>query len=306
MYNSIFFLFMNALLNWVFVFGGPFRHVAACGHWRGLGFIGAAVSLSCSRCLQPLFYWLYMFVWRKEHLEFWPGWKLKEHTWARTKEFLTQGVPLVGTLVFGAVVGQATTLLVSKLGTDAVAATTAVSTATTVWAGAVNAMFSMVIAVRVGYHLGRGDGSAAARSFWLATCIVFAILTVLVSLILPFSWDTVALTTSDMTVVRNAARVLPAALVATLLGVLNSLCTGGVFSGQGRQLLVTVLSFFVDIPLSIGGVAVVILCFHANLLDVYLYGVAAAVIELLIAYGFIFASDWNKYAREAQERQNAR
>ena len=30
----------------------------------------------------------------------------------------------MGTLVFGAVVGQATTLLVSRLGTDAVAATT--------------------------------------------------------------------------------------------------------------------------------------------------------------------------------------
>ena len=38
----------------------------------------------------------------------------------------------------------------------------------------------------------------------------------------------------DMSVVRNAARVLPAGLIATLLGVLNSLCTGGVFSGQGR------------------------------------------------------------------------
>lgn len=85
---------------------------------------------------------------------------------------------------------------------------------------------------------------------------------------------------------------------------LNSLCTGGVFSGQGRQLLVTVLSFFVDIPLSIGGVAVVILYFHADLLDVYLYGMAAALLELAIAYGFIFASDWAKYAREAQERQN--
>ena len=63
-----------------------------------------------------------------------------------TCEFLKQGVPLVGTLVFSATVSQATTLLVSKLGTDAVAATTAVSTATVMWAGAINAMFSMVIA----------------------------------------------------------------------------------------------------------------------------------------------------------------
>ena len=50
----------------------------------------------------------------------------------------------------------------------------AVSTATVVWAGAINAMFSMVIAVRVGYHLGRGDGAAARKSFWLATGVVFA------------------------------------------------------------------------------------------------------------------------------------
>ena len=306
MYNSVVFLFVNALLNWVLVFGGPFRHVRACGHWQGLGFVGAAVSLSCSRCLQPLTYWLYMFKWRRAHREFWPGWKLGEHTWARTKEFLSQGVPLVGTLVFGAVVGQATTLLVSRLGTDAVAATTAVSTATVMWSGAINAMFSMVIAVRVGYHLGRGDGDAASKSFWLATGVVLALLAVIVAAVLPLAWQTVALTTSDQKVVADAARVLPAGLIATLLGVLNSLCTGGVFSGMGRQWLVTVLSFFVDIPLSIGGVAVVILYFHVDLLGVYLYGVAAAVLELAIAYACIFASDWKKYAREAQERQARR
>ena len=102
-----------------------------------------------------------------------------------------------------------------------------------------------------------------------------AALAVIVAVVLPLAWQTVSLTTSDSIVVKNAARVLPAGLIATLLGVLNSLCTGGVFSGQGRQLLVTVLSFFVDIPLSIGGVAVVVLYFHADLLDVYLYGVAA-------------------------------
>ena len=117
MYNSVFFLFVNALLNWVFVFGGPFRHARVCGWdwsdpdrcvdgWRGFGFIGAAISLSFSRCLQPLAYWLYMFVWKREHADFWPGWKPEEHTKARTLEFLKQGLPLVGTLVFGAVVGR--------------------------------------------------------------------------------------------------------------------------------------------------------------------------------------------------------
>ena len=307
MWNSVAFLFVNAALNWIFVFGGPFRHLAACGNWRGFGFVGAAMSLSCSRCLQPLTYWLYMFVWRREHAAFWPGWRASEHTRARTAEYLKQAVPLVGTLVFSAVVGQSTTLLVSRLGTDAVAATTAVSTATVVWAGAVNAMFSMVIAVRVGFHLGRGDGAAARDSFWLATALVFAVLAVIVAVTLPFSHAVVGLTTSDATVVRDGARVLPAALVATLLGVLNSLCTGGVFSGQGRQSLVAALSFCLDIPLSIGGVAAVVLLVKgARLLDVYWYQTAAALVELLVAYAFVFASDWKRYADEALARQAAR
>ena len=161
--------------------------------------------------------------------------------------------------------------------------------------------------MRVGYHLGRGDGDAARRSFWLATGVVFLTLVTVIALTLPFTHQVVGLTTSDKVVVTNASRVLPAAVVATLLGVLNSLCTGGVFSGQGRQRLVAGLSFFVDIPLSIGGVAAVVLLIkNATLLNVYEYQRAAACVEWTIAYAFIVKSDWGKYAREARERQTRR
>ena len=309
MWNSVAFLFVNALLNWIFVFGGPFRHSSLFNNWRGLGFVGAAVSLSLSRTLQPLVYWLYMFRWRRAHARFWPdgGWRAAEHTSARTREYLSQAVPLVGTLVFSAIVGQSTTLLVSRLGVDAVAATTAVSTATVIWAGAVNAMFSMVIAVRVGFHLGRGDGDAARKSFWLSTAAVCAFLAAVIGTVVPFKHAVVGLTTSDRKVVLDAARVLPAALAATALGVLNSLCTGGVFSGQGRQALVATLSFFVDIPLSVGGVAVVVLAFKkSTLLNVYEYQAGAALLELIIAYAFVGASDWKKHARDAIDRNRAR
>ena len=308
MYNGVAFLFVNALLNWVFVFGGPFRYLRESrGRWEGFGFVGAAMSLSCSRCAQPLAYWYYMFVRRRAHERYWPrgGWSFRHHTRARTVEFLRQAAPLVGTLVFGVVVGQATTLLVSKLGTDAVAATSAISAATVVWSGAINAMFSMVIAVRVGYHLGRGDGDAARRSFWLSTAVVSATLVAVVIFVAPFAEPVLSLATSDRVVARDAAKVLPVALLATTLGVLNSLCTGGVFSGQGRQTLVTVLSFFVDIPLSVGGVAAMILVFKTNLRGVYAYGCAAAALELLIAYGFVWSSDWKKYASDAKARQAA-
>ena len=115
------------------------------------------------------------------------------------------------------------------------------------------------------------------------------------------------MTTSDAIVARHGARVLPAALLATLFGVLNSLCTGGVFSGQGRQSLTFYLSFFVDIPLSVGGVAaVVLLVKRASLLDVYEFQTFAAALELLIAYAFVLRGDWGRFAEEARARQRAR
>jgi hypothetical protein len=86
MYNNIIFLAVNALLNWVFVFGGPFRSLG----WNGFGFIGAAISLSCSRSLQPLFYWLYMFVWRRAHVDTWPGWSWEFLGRERNKNFLNR------------------------------------------------------------------------------------------------------------------------------------------------------------------------------------------------------------------------
>eukprot|EP00660_Eupelagonema_oceanica_P000361 gene361-7048_t len=61
MYNSLVFLGVNAALNWVLVFGGPFASLppGSAAHWRGLGFVGAAISLAASRCLQALAYWAY-------------------------------------------------------------------------------------------------------------------------------------------------------------------------------------------------------------------------------------------------------
>jgi len=154
MWNNLAFVFVNAALNWLFVFGGPLQYV---GVWHGLGFIGAAVSLSTSRCLQPLAYYLYMFSYRRAHVPTWPGW-----TWAflqpsRVRRFLVQAMPLIGTLLFQSVVGQATTLMVAKLGTLAIAASAAVNAATQIASQGFAAAFTAVAAVRVGFHLGRDD-----------------------------------------------------------------------------------------------------------------------------------------------------
>ena len=98
MYNNLFFLLVNGLLNWLFVFGGPFQYLpVGHGRWHGFGFVGAAMSISASRCLQPLTYFLYMFCWRKAHLATWPGLTLAFLRRDRVKSFLLQALRLIGT-----------------------------------------------------------------------------------------------------------------------------------------------------------------------------------------------------------------
>ncbi|CAB9530570.1 Probable multidrug resistance protein NorM (Partial), partial [Seminavis robusta] len=66
MYNNLAFLGINALLNWIFVFGGPIPG------WNGFGFIGAAISLSISRTMQGVCYFIYMFLIKEHHKHAWP------------------------------------------------------------------------------------------------------------------------------------------------------------------------------------------------------------------------------------------
>lgn len=94
-------------------------------------------------------------------------------------------------------------------------------------------------------------------------------------------------------------------LVGTYLNLLVSNGTSGIFSGQGRPLIATILSFGLELPLSIGGVAIYILCFHGNLIGVYWWGAIAAAIEIVIVLYLIVTSDWAKCADEARERQEA-
>lgn len=95
MYNNIAFLAVNALLNWVFVFGGPFGLLPPSSPWAwsGLGFVGAAVSISTSRCLQPVAYYGYMFVYRRAHERTWPGWDLSFLQAERIRHFMGQALP---------------------------------------------------------------------------------------------------------------------------------------------------------------------------------------------------------------------
>jgi len=241
MWNNLAYVLVNGLLNWIFVFGGPFQYEPI--GWHGFGFVGAAMSISTSRCLQPLTYWLYMFVYKKAHRETWPGlsWAFLQRE--RVRAFLTQSLPLIGTLTFQSVSGQVTTLLIAQLGTLAISASAAVAAATQVASSGLSAAFTACASIRVGYHLGRGDVRASRLAMWIVVAASVASTVVIVGVLWPLRWQLCALVTDDQAVMPVAAELVAAAFVAAGLSQLVSIGTSGVLSGQGRTFVTTLLSF---------------------------------------------------------------
>lgn len=299
MYNNMVFLVVNALLNWTLVFGGPFRSLG----WYGFGFIGAAMSLSCSRSLQPLFYWLYMFVWKKNHHETWPGWSLDFLKADRVKTFMDQSLPQVGTLILQAALGQTTTLLIAQLGNLAIAASAAATALTQIFTGGLAAALNAVCGIRVGFHLGQGHGQSARRSALMIFLFSFFSVALIAVLLLPFGTQAVSIMTSDPEVVELAAQLLPPVLLNTFAGLIVECNTGGVFTSQGRTLLSTFLSMGVELPLNIGSVAFLVLYVRMGLVPVYWAQAAVSCLELVLVLVIFMRSDWERYAKDAKLRQ---
>jgi len=299
MYNNIVFLFINAFLNWIFVFGGPIPN------WNGFGFVGAAISLSVSRTGQSIVYFLYMFLYKQHHLATWPenGWSLKNHTFTRTKEFMKQSLPNIGTLLFQTCTNQATTVLVGRLGEDAIAASSALSTVSIPWSGTLSATCTTISSVRTGYHLGRGNSTAAKQASWLIIHAITIFMVIVALVFVPFREQILSIATDDKELLRIGKTLVPAMLVGTYLNLLVGNITSGVFSGMGRPIVATVLSFGLELPMSIGGVAIYILVMRGTLLGVYWWGAISGAIEGLIVFYLFFRSDWKFWADEARKRQ---
>ena len=302
MYNNLTFLFVNAVLNWCFVFGGPFRYL--CG-WTGFGFVGAAISLSISRTAQSVCYFLYMFLYKRHHVRTWPGLGWRHHNKARTIEFLKQSVPNMGTLLFQQVASQATTVLIGRLGELAIAASSALSTVTLPLSGTLSATTWTVSSVRVGYHLGRGDHHAARKSAWIVLHFITIVNIIMAAVFLPLKNEVLDIATDDSDVLSLGAVLVPAMLLGTYLNLIVGNVTSGIFGGMGRPLISTILSFGLELPLSIGGVALLILHFNADLLAVTWFQAISGGFEAVLVIGIMLATDWKMCADETRARQES-
>lgn len=299
MYNNMMFLGMNVFLNWLFVFGGPFRSMG----WNGFGFIGAAMSLSCSRSLQPLAYWLYMFVWRKAHADTWPGWSWAFLAPSRNKAFMAQSLPQVGTLILQATMNQSTTLMIAQLGPMAIAASSATTAITQIFTGGLSTTCTAMAGIRVGFHLGRGNWQASRRASVLI--FRFAAISVLciAAMLLPLRKQAAAVMTNDSQVQGYTEQLLGPVLLQTFAAMIVQCSVGGVFTSQGRTKLATALSMGIELPMTLGIVALLVFYFHTTVVPLYWGQASVFWLEMFICLGIWRCSDWVRYADEAKTRQ---
>mmetsp|Transcript_4852 Transcript_4852/g.5619 ORF Transcript_4852/g.5619 Transcript_4852/m.5619 type:complete len:554 (+) Transcript_4852:588-2249(+) len=295
MYNGILFLFVNAFLNYFFIFG--------IGKWEGMGFVGAAVSLTISRIGQTVVYFLYMFVYKKYHAATWPGVSLTHHTRKRTTEFLSQALPGMATFFFQECADQTTTILIGTLGEGAIAAKTVVETVMFQWAAVLEATTFMISAVHVGKHLGAGNAEAAKKSTSIILWFITAASVLAAVIFLPAGTAILQIVTNDSNVLRLSATLIPVALLFEYFSLIVGDITSGVLSGMGRPLVGTVLSFCYELPAQIGGVAIYIFVFDGTILGVFWLITAIMGIEVAMVLIILARSNWEKCAKAAQDRQ---
>jgi len=303
MWCGVIFVGINALLNWTFVYGGPFKSWIG---WGGIGFIGAAISMDVSRSVQPLVYYMYMMLWKKAHVDTWPGWTRQCLQKQNVRAFAAQAMPQVGTLLLQISILQCTTLMVGKLGKLAVAAASAAMWGLAPLAWSINFTWSTLTAMRVGYHLGRGEPQTAKRCAWLCISGGLFFSTVLIVVILPLNPWLVAMMTRAEDVREVAVRIVPPLLVAQMFGLIVQVCTGGIFAAQGRTRFATYMSLFFEMPVTLGPVIVLALYFKTDVQYVYWCQAITNFFEMLVVIFIVHKSDWERFSREARERQGVR
>jgi len=218
---------------------------------------------------------------------------------------MNQALPQVGTLIFQAALGQTTTLLIAQLGNLSIAASSAATALTQIFTGGLSAALNAVCGIRVGFHLGQGNGLSAKRSALMIFNFSFYSVALIALLLLPFGREAVSVITSDEEVIDLATQLLPPVLLNTFAGLIVECNTGGVFTSQGRTVLSTFLSMGIELPLNIGSIAFLVLYMHVGLVPVYWAQAAVSCLELVLVLTIFLRSDWERYAKDAKRRQEA-
>ncbi|KAK4671136.1 hypothetical protein QC764_603010 [Podospora pseudoanserina] len=278
---------VNVLLNFLFV-------------WKlGWGFKGAPMAVAITQNLLPLLLGLY--VWKVEGKEAWGGFKKGAlRNWGPMIRLALPGMIMVVAEWFAF---EILTLLCGRIGVTTLAAQSVLVTITST---TFQIPFPLSIAgsTRVANLVGAKLVDAAKTSAKVTVFGGFLVGVFNLTMLTVFRYQIPRLFTDDEDVINLVAKVLP---VCALMQVLDGMAavSHGLLRGIGKQefggYANLVCYYVVALPISFG------LGFG---LDWKLTGLWIGVtiglgLVSLVEYAFIWASDWDQAAKEAENRNNA-
>jgi Na+-driven multidrug efflux pump len=198
---------------------------------------------------------------------------------------------------------QSTTLMISSLGPLAIASSSATQAITQIFTGGLTTSCTAITGIRVGFHLGKDNWHGARRASILVFRFAALVVLCIAAVLIPLRHQAAAVITNDPQVQNLTAQLLIPVLLQTFAAMLVQCNVGGVFTSQGRTKLSTILSMGVELPMTLGIVAYLVFVVKTTVVPLYWGQAAVFWLEMAICLAIWAGSDWPRYAREAQERQ---
>ncbi|KAK3948445.1 mate-domain-containing protein [Pseudoneurospora amorphoporcata] len=274
----------NVLLNWLFV-------------WKlGWGFVGAPLAVATTQNMLPLL--LLLYVWKVDGRQAWGGFKKAAlRNWGPMVRLALPGMVMVVAEWFAF---EILTLASGRIG---VAHLAAQSVLVTVTSTTFQIPFPLSIAgsTRVANLIGAKLVDAAKTS--ARVTVVGGVLVGLfnVTLLSVFRNQIALLFTQDREVIKLVAQTLPVCAIMQLFDGMAAV-SHGLLRGIGRQEIggyVNLMAYYVvALPISFG------LCFGLgwNLVGLWMGVTFGLLLVSSVEYWFIWYSDWELAAREAENR----
>jgi MATE family multidrug resistance protein len=278
---------INALFDWILIFGHNFRIAGLHFAWAPLGVVGSGIATSLARLYQFAFVLIAILIVNRRNrygLLLHGLSSLKPH-WQSLRRLLALGLPSGGTILVEIAIFAVVTNLIATLGPVALAgheiALNCISTTFMIPLG-----ISAAASVRVGQAIGRGSGTEARAAGWAAIALGGIVMFCASLAFLAIPHAIAAAFTHDTPVI---AATVPLLYIASLF----QLCDGlqitaiGALRGAGdtRSGLITHLCSYWLLGLPLG----IFLCFHAKL---GVRGLWLGLSASLIVTGLVLLNRW--------------
>jgi MATE family multidrug resistance protein len=191
---SAFTLILNALLNWLLIYG------------VGLGYVGSPIATVITRTVLPVVFlgWLKL----RGHLKrSWFGWSRRAFGWVRVREYVRYGAPAGGMIILEVMSYHGMTVLTGFLHDEAIVASQVAANNLLLICYFVPLGIAVATAARTGARVGAGDAEGARFVALVAQALAVA-LALLTSLVIVAARDALSyMFTDSADVARLSAKV---------------------------------------------------------------------------------------------------